>query len=73
MYDLALTKCNEEEQKSMVVYIQLSYKIFHAVILLGITALLKIQPMISMMILFIVVAVISVGLNLYITIKNRKV
>lgn len=73
MYDLALTKCNEEEQKSMVVYLQLSYKLFYAAFLLGITALLKVRPMISMMILLIIVALISVGLNLYITIKNRKV
>lgn len=73
IYDLALTKCNEEEQKSMVVYLQLSFKIFYAAFLLGITALLKVRPMISMMILFIIVALISVGLNLYLTIKNRKV
>lgn len=73
LYDLALTKCNEEEQKSMVVYLQLSYKLFYAAFLLGITALLKTSPTISMMVLLIIVALISVGFNLYITIKNRKV
>ena len=72
MYDLALTKCNEEEQKSMVVYLQLSYKIFYAVFLLGVTALIKIRPMISMMILLIIVTSIAVGLNFYVTIKDRR-
>jgi len=73
MYDIALANCNEEEQKSMVVYLQLSFKLFYAAFLLGVTALLKIQPMISMMILFIIVAFVSVVINLYITFKNRNV